>query len=170
MFHIPCVTKAVNIMRIWFWANWFCIFRPSSGSCIVAGRRSVRAGRRTPTTAAIRAPTPHPSWTAASKHSPPSVPAHAAPPPGSDPRPGPPPQTGASSPDRRGEDTQARWRHSLRMLGHRWGSERSEGRWWTVRAETEKKSRSSEPQRKHRLPNCDGAERWSTNWSTCCWF
>lgn len=39
---------------------WFCVFRPSSGSSAVVGRGSVRAGRRTTTTAAIRAPTPRP--------------------------------------------------------------------------------------------------------------
>lgn len=156
--------KDIKHTEVWFWTNWFSVFRPSSGSYIVVGRKSVRAGRRTPTTAAIRAPTPRLSWTAASRRCPLSVRAHSVLPPGSDPHPGPPPQTGASSPDQPGKDTQALWHHLLRMLGRRWGWERGGG------AETEKKRRSPELQRKRRLLNCDRAGRWSTNWSTCCWL
>lgn len=62
-----------------------CVLRPSSGFFAAAGGRSVRAGRRTAAIVALRAPTGHPSWVAASRRCPPTATAPAAPPPGSAP-------------------------------------------------------------------------------------
>lgn len=66
----------------WFWSPGS---RPSSGSCAVAGRRSVLAGRRPTATAISRAQAPPPSSAPASRRCPPSAAASAAWPPGSAP-------------------------------------------------------------------------------------
>lgn len=59
----------------------FFPLRPLFGSSDASGNGSASDGRRTPTTAAIRALTIHPSWTAASRRCPPSAPARSMLPP-----------------------------------------------------------------------------------------
>lgn len=125
-----------------------CVFRRSSGSFAVSGRKSVRVGRRITTTAPIRAPTPPPSWTAASRRCPPSAPARDVLPPDSTLHHGPPPRTKSSSQGHWEKDSQARCPRSLRTLG----------RCWTGGALMRRSS--MEPQRERY------GGKWSTNWHT----
>ena len=123
-----------------------CVFRRSSGSFAASGRRSVRVGRRTTTTAPIRDPTTPPSWTAASRRCPPSAPARDVLPPDSTLHHGPPPRTKSSSQGRWEEASRARCPRLLRTLG----------RCWTGGASMRRSS--MEPQRERYRG------KWSTDW------
>lgn len=95
----------------------FFSLRPLFGSSDASGNGSASDGRHTPTTAAIRALTIHPSWTAASRRCPPSAPARSMLPPDPTLQHGPTPPVESFTRDPREEVGPARCPGLLRTRG-----------------------------------------------------